>query len=679
MDKSWYSLDVSSGWIVVALLVAIGLSILLYSKNIVPWHRSANVLMGFLRFLGISLIIILLLNPVFEFYVNSEEAPKVVLLVDNSESITIRKSDAETRRSIDQLRENIAKRYDLTLFNLNDGITDSIAFNAKTTDLSEALRSISNIYEGQNVGAVIVCSDGIINKGQSPEYLSYEFPVYTVGLGDTIAPKDVAIKSVVSNKVAYQGNQFPINVTIGQKGYEGNELKVTVRENRVLLAQQTINASNSVLKVDFLLNAEEPGLRRLEIAVSNQEGESTFANNRQQFYIDVIEGKDNVLILAPAPHPDIKAIRSVLSQTSNYETTLFIPGIHPSPANKKFDAIIELGAFSGTNYGAFESTGHWYILGSKTRKNQLATLGNILQINQKGNKTDLVKGDYNPNFSKFKLDNDLVSRFDNYPPLSVPFGDYNLSATAETLIYQKIGSVTTERPLLAFFDNGSEKSAILTGSGIWQWKLQEQGSEENSKLFDAIVQKTVQFLSIKTNKDRFIARPRASNYQVGDRVYIDTEVYNDLYERAYGNKITLKITDESNQTTSYELVDSEVNSSFNLGSLPAGIYQFTAQTSLDQKSFTERGSFVIRDIQLEKINLTADHQLLRSLSSNTGGKFFAAEDVNQLIAELEDQDYNNVIHTTMQDFPLINTWWIIFMIIAIFTIEWFLRKFMGAY
>lgn len=644
-----------------------------------PWHRSANVLMGFLRFLGISLIIILLLNPILELYINTEETPKVVLLIDNSESVITRIPEAETRKSIDLIREGIASNYDLSLFTLSDGITDSLSFDSKTTDLSEALRSVSNIYDGQNVGAVIVCSDGIINKGQSPEYLTFDFPVYTVGLGDTIAPKDVAIKSVIGNKVAYQGNQFPVNVTVSQKGYDNEELKVKVLENRKLLEEKIVTATNNIIKADFLLNADEPGLRRLEIAVSNLQGESTLANNSQQLYIDVIEGKDNILILAPAPHPDIKAIRSVLSQTSNYETTLFIPGIHTPPAIKKFDAIIELEAFSGVNYGAFESTGHWYILGSKTRKNQLSSLANILNINQKGNKTDLVKGNYNPNFTKFKLDNDLVNRFDNYPPVRVPFGDYNLSATAEALIYQKIGSVTTERPLLAFYDNGTEKSAILIGSGIWQWKLQEQGREENSQLFDAIVQKTVQFLSIKANKDRFIARPRASNYQVGDRVYIDTEVYNDLYERAYGNKITLSISNEQNQTTSYELIDSEVNSSFNLGSLAAGIYQFRAQTTLDQKNFSETGSFVVRDIQMEQINLTANHQRLKSLSSNTGGKFYTAAQADDLINDLDQNDYSNVIHTSIQDFPLINTWWIIFLIVALFTIEWFLRKYLGAY
>ncbi len=257
-----------------------------------------------------------------------------------------------------------------------------------------------------------------------------------------------------------------------------------------------------------------------------------------------------------------------------------------------------------------------------------------LSINLKGNGKDKVRGAYNQNFTKFKISEDLTDRIQNYPPIEVPFGEYQLVGPTEVLLYQKIGSINTERPLLVFFDDGAQKSAVTPGAGIWQWRLQEAGSEENSQLFEELILKTVQYLSIKVNKDRFVVKPRESNYHIGERVFMDAEVYNEIYERAYGNTIQLVITDESGNQTSYEMVDSPVNSSFNLGALEAGVYQFKATTTLGGKGFSETGSFAIRDIQLEGINLTADHNMLRAVAEKNDGRFYPFSQASQVSEDL---------------------------------------------
>ena len=63
---------------------------------------------------------------------------------------------------------------------------------------------------------------------------------------------------------------------------------------------------------------------------------------------------------------------------------------------------------------------------------------------------------------------------------------------------------------MLFYDDGKDKTAITTGSGIWQWKLQEAGVNEKSPLFDEIVLKTIQLLSVKSDKKQFVVKPRQS-------------------------------------------------------------------------------------------------------------------------------------------------------------------------
>ncbi|WP_421872844.1 hypothetical protein [Marinoscillum sp.] len=679
MENSWYSFDISPLWVVLALVAALAVSLLLYSRKKMPWSKSMNVLLGFLRFSAIFLTILLLINPLVELNQNSTNEPIIVLALDNSESVTLRESGTSLpayNQWLKNTKTSLLDDYEVAVEGLS---SDTISATDKTTNLSRLLKSLETKYEEANVGAVILASDGIVNNGQSPDYLNYKFPIYTVGLGDTIPPKDVVIQNVRNNKVAYQGNKFPIMVQLYQKGFQDQSLEVKLLENGQQIANQSISLTQATHQVDFLIEAKNAGLRRFTIQLNQLDDESSYENNQTDVYVDVIEGKDKILLLAPAPHPDLRAIRSVLEETENYETTLYIPGINEAPKEDKFDLIIEHQAFSGRKYKEFQSAGRWYIMGNQSQIRRLPEAISFLSIDMKGNQRDQVRGSYNKAFTKFKLNDELISRSANYPPIEAPFGEYTVQGPTEVLLYQQVGSITTGRPLMIFSDNGSSKTALLTGEGIWQWKLQEAGQHEESRLFDELVLKTVQYLSIKVNKDRFVVKPRESNYQIGDRVIIDTEVYNEIYERTYGNTINLTITDQSGNINTYELVDNPANSSFAIGSMEPGVYTFRATTTLAGKTFTEQGSFAVRNIQLEGINLTADHNMLRRLSQQSGGAYYPIEETDALLQQLENQDFPSVISTEKNSFPLIQSLWIVLLIFILLTIEWFLRKYLGAY
>lgn len=682
MENSWYSFDVAPIWVFVSLCVAGGLAFLLYSRPRRPWSKRANIFLGFLRLAGIFLILLLLLNPILQLFINHTTKPLVVLAVDNSESILLRNTgvtSAAINSWVIETSEKLSDDYNVAIELLEEQTTDSIAFNARSSNISAMLRKIELAYDDQNLASILMITDGIHNEGQSPAFQSYKQPVFTLGLGDTIPPKDIAIRNVRNNQVAYQGNQFLVAVTIQHKGFPGQEVALSISEGNQLLQRKSIKLNKPISETEFLLSADKAGFRRLTVAVEALSGESTTENNTRDLYIDVIEGKDQVLILAPAPHPDIAALRQAIASSSNYETVVFIPGLTKKPELKTYDLIIEHQALSGVNYGAFNSDGFWYIIGPRSRPSLFNQLSEIVSIQIKGGKKDQVRGAYNADFSKFELNEELSERMDNYPPILAPFGTYQLSEVAETLLYQKVGSITTDRPLTAFASIGSKKQAVTMGTGLWKWRLQEAAIEENAEFFDEMILKTVQYLSIKENKDRFRVRPRNEQYKVGERIFVDTEVYSEIYERIYGNKIALTVTDEAGNQTSHELVDSKINSSFNLGSMSAGVYTYTATTAINGKNTARSGSFAVRDLQLEGINLTADHNALKSISEKSGGKYFHFTERSKVANAITSSNFQNLITTEKESFPLIRNWWIILLTAMFFAVEWFLRKYLGAY
>ena len=103
--------------------------------------------------------------------------------------------------------------------------------------------------------------------------------------------------------------------------------------------QVKINNQNQYDQVEFLLEASESGMHRYSVRALPVEGEFITSNNSKEAFIDIIDGKQKILLVAPAPHPDIKAIKSALESNDNYELVTYIKGISQYKEDK-YDAVV---------------------------------------------------------------------------------------------------------------------------------------------------------------------------------------------------------------------------------------------------------------------------------------------------------------------------------------------------
>ena len=300
-----------------------------------------------------------------------------------------------------------------------------------------------------------------------------------------------------------------------------------------------------------------------------------------------------------------------------------------------------------------------------------------INIERRGSQPDQVVGSLNPNFSKFKMDE--VKVFEEYPPIEVPFGNYEISGPVEVLMYQKLGSVTTTNPLMIVFDDGTEKSAVLLGQNIWKWKLLEAALNEQAEQFDKLITKTIQFLSVKNDKKQFRFNPRRTNFTDSEPALFDVEVYNDIYERTYQNTISIVLRDESGNTSEFEFTDTEFNSTFRSPILSAGIYQYEATVTVGEKEMRDQGEFAVQNINQEILNLTADHRMLRNLSAKTNGAYASVNEAEFLVDEIVAREFKSLIKSEERLIPLFHAWWWYLLIFLLFSGEWILRKYWGGY
>jgi hypothetical protein len=667
-----------------------------YRNKPQPWNNATNWVLFGLRATLVSFLCFLLLGPIVKQVNNLFEKPLFVVVQDNSASVQ-EATDSTVRKNLEQkllsLRKTLEQKgYEASLQGLtSESELSEFTYPEGTSDLNNALRRIGNRYEGRNVAGVVLVSDGIYNSGLSPLYSTFNFPIHTIGVGDTTVRSDIAIKNVAYNKIAYQGNKFPVRAEIQVKNIKAQTITVSLLKRGRLIDKQTKNISNDqVVAVDFQPLADEQGIQKYDVHVEVQSGEQNTRNNRASAFIEVVEGKKKILLVASAPHPDIKALREVVVKNSNYEFILHVPGVTEQQSSSLQPDKIDLAIFhqspdiKGKTNTLFQTYANsksslFVILGQHTDLSQL-TRGNMpLKFETLPRDYDEVTPVINTSFSNFSLSTEANSMVTNYPPVSVPFGKMQFPQTSTSILYQRVGSVQTEKPLLVVDVRDNRKIGLMIGEGIWRWRLNEFDRTENTTTFDEVFGKLIQFLSTTDDKRKFRSYPIQQEFSDNEAVVFESQVYNDIFEPVYGNAIDIELTDENGGKKNYNYVTSPGNTRYQIGGLKEGVYRFRSRTNINGKNEEVRGEFAVVERQSELQNLTADFDLLRKLSSATGGKFYDANNVDALTEHLQKTEAKSLIHSEESYDSIINLKWVFFVLLIIMSGEWALRKFYGSY
>jgi hypothetical protein len=675
-------------FLVVCLIIAGLYTYLLYQKT-TTWSKKQQSLLAAIRFSVVFLLVSLLLSPIIRQIENYFEKPVVVIAVDNSSSLTAVLDSVKLeniKKSIDSLHgQLLLKNYEIELRSFS-GIHNSSAeleFIEQTTNINKLLSSIENDFENRNLAKVILFSDGIYNSGISPNFANYNFSLNAIGVGDTIPKKDLLIKELKYNKISYQGNQFPIIVEIENRGFMDESITISVYNNGEKLEQKVValTAQESIETIEFLIDANKKGLQRFSITIDQKRNEYNTENNQAQAYIDIIDGKERILMIAASPHPDIKAIKGAIETNSNYDFNFFIPGMNKEPEGE-YDLIIyhqfpDARGVLNAWFDKYKSTPYWIITTSKSNFKLLNEMIPTAQVQILGNETDAITASFNEAFSSFSISEDLKSMLREVPPLQVPFA--KITTNTPVMLYQKLGSVVTQNPLLLLSEIDEVKSAMLFADGLWKWKLFEYAKNEEHTGFNELILKTVQYLSTRQDKRKFKFYPITKEINTSENLHFQTEAYNDLYEPIYDLNVDIRITDENNNSTDYAYITSTTNSRFSISELSEGVYTYTASTLINGKKENALGEFFVAKKNIEATNLTANFNLLKNIAKNAGGKFYDHNSIVNLIDDIVIDNDPEIIHSEESFQPIINLKWFFVIILLLISGEWFYRKYSGFY
>ena len=670
----------------------------LYKKDKTTGHFSklSKSFLAVLRFLALFILSVFLLKPLVKSINNEVEEPIVVLVQDNSESLVLGKDSNFIKTTYqDQLQlleSELKEGFEVRTFKFGNQVSenlDSLNFEEKSTDFSLLLDELFSKFSHRNLGAVIIASDGIYNKGSNPAYSfkKLQAPVYTIALGDTIDQKDFRIVEVAHNRLAYLGNDFPLEIAIEGKKCIGETTTMTIERQGNVIHRESFSPSqlNERKVVPVLIEAKKTGLQRYTVKLSDVSGEITYSNNKQDVFIDVLDSRQKILLLAASPHPDLAAIRSSIESNRNYEVNSQLISEFNGRVNDYSMVIFhQLPSFVPAEQRTIESfvdanVPSFFITGAQTNFTAFNKLETGYNLTGYRDNVNDVSASFSKGFSLFKVDDDSRKMFAQLPPLQVPFGEFESSPGLSNLLLQRVGSIETNVPLLSFNKRGTRKVGLLAGEGIWRWRMVQYLNSGSHEQFNSFFSKVVQFMANKDDKRQFRVQGKSELLE-NQKILFNGEVYNESYEPILDKEISMKITGSSDQEFDFTFSPGLNNYRLDVGRLPVDNYSWTAKVNIGGRTFVERGEFSVAPVQLEMASITADHQMLNLFAQQNGGEMIYPSEMNSLKNRIEsNSEVVSISYERKSLLDLIELKYILFVLIILLSAEWLVRKYHGSY
>jgi hypothetical protein len=669
-------------WVLVAAISALLLTVFqYYYKN--KAKKRYHAVLSALRFLSIFCGLLLLINPKYTKNELFIEKAKLLILVDNSSSM-LQNSEADSLlKKIKKIQDDsrIKEQFDLTTFTLGSNLSDAdtMDFEQKTTNISQALEKISNLFSSTKTSVVLV-TDGNQTTGKDYEFsqISDTHEVWPLVVGDTTKYQDLEVAQVNLNKYAFLDNQFPVECIINNQGKKQISafFKIFFDGNLVHREQLIFKKEEQSKTITTLIKAKKVGIKSITVSIDTLENEKNTANNQKETAIEVVDEKTKVLLVTELTHPDVGALKQII--TSNEQRTIEIvdPKVDLSQYENTDIAIVyQPRSTHETIYKFIEDRKipSITIIGTHTDLQWVNRMNKQFFQIELGYPTQEVFGQINSSFPHFDVS---TFNYASYPPLSSKIGPIAFSAPHDPILEMSVKGVALESPLATIFSKAEVKKVFLFGENLWKWRMQNHRDTGDFGMIDSFVGKLMVYLS-NSGKRNPIEVEYQKVYDGSQEAKIRATFYDKTFALNNRADATIQIKG-NNDSFSRNVPMLSKNTYFeaDLTYLQAGEYNFTIKEN--SENISTNGSFKILDFEPENQFFSANHEKLARLGLKTGGKLFFDSQLDDLLLNLLQHDKFVPIQKNNQKIvPLIDFRWLLGFLAFTLSAEWFIRKYNG--
>ncbi|NBW69814.1 MAG: hypothetical protein EBR32_00140 [Bacteroidetes bacterium] len=703
MEFVGFQRELPPGIWIILWVVFIGITLWSYYKTKeLNWNQK--IFLGLLRVSALTLLLILLLNPIFFTRSTENRSSQFLVLLDKSESTSLLKGSYNGLNSYNEILDILYKPpVDVEFESYGFGsvlkphsVTDSLVTRDADTRILDAIEQVASL--DQQKDGVILVSDGIITDRNDPsfEVQGLNMPFYVIGLGDTSNVRDISISEVQRNSIGYYESTHSLEILIQANGFENQSTNLVVfndSEEQINKIPITFSSSLQSLIVPVSLDLNDLGLQKYTIRVEALSGEWTTINNEISTTINVIDNTVEILHIASQIHPDVGMIRRLIATNPQLKLSTWtlnangeiLEELDVAPLISP-DIIIWHGVLS-TNVNNNDyirpfltdeiPSLYLHIPSPETSSNNPLLNSDIIPDNWLFTSIGNVQIQHQYENSNNPIVNNLTTLSGTNPSLTALLNsDIDYARPVINARYIGNGSVI---PVLYAEENNTIRKAYISA---WNWFLFSQSIREEERAYvDQLFTNLLFWLANDPNNDLFEITTSRNSYSIFDEVHFDASLRNEQSQPDNDASVEVLIytNDDSNSNpiNNIQLIpEGQGQYSGSLDLALEGTYRYQAIVRKNGAEIVRKdGEFVIQDSNKEFIETTQNTALLKTIATNSEGTYFDFSKMDTFWADLSEQGKleGKTLEKESYWYPVQHIFWFI-LVLVFLGFEWFFRK-----
>jgi hypothetical protein len=539
-------------------------------------------------------------------------------------------------------------------------------------------------------------------------------PVFAIGVGNEGPVTDISVFDVAASGVAYLDNEVPVVAKLRARGDAAAGVPVYLSEGGAVLDSTRVDLPGGGIETEVELQyvPTKEGLHRYRVWTPDREGEISANNNEHLFAVRVLKEKIRVLLVTSRLSFDytflLRALQSdvslqvepVILSVEKFPGTLGrkvseLPARYAELAVYDLVVLMDVGAASLERSGLAEINrfvtergGALLVMGPPrafdAAGSELAKLLPVIPAQGPRSRTGQIlpgltaSGSTHP-VTRLENDPDVNARlWGELPPLRVAPVFLRRKANARVLVQGVVDGVSREDlPLVATSTAGRGRVLTICGSPYWRWDLYLWGTGRSGDLFRRFVSRSVRWLVARDELKQVMIRPGKSLFEGAESVVVEGQIFDDDFRPIPGADVraTLRgpLETEEEKTKEISLVDlGEGRYRGTLPGLPPGDYRIEGSASLGGAELgRDQSEMTVAPYQMEFEDPAPNFELLRELTRESGGRFFAFDEADELPSAL---DLEPVVDRSVREWPFLESPFVFLALLGLLGSEWAIRR-----
>jgi uncharacterized membrane protein len=738
----------------ISLLIIIGIIVFttrIYQRCIKPIPKRIKLLLTIFRILAFIILLLLIFEPVANVGFIAEKKPHFPILIDNSASMSAKYPKEEIRlnlvnavlndKNIDLINK-LKEKYQVDVYTFSseprilkisekEKITILPDNKSQSTNIGDAIRKVISELKGEIIAGILLITDGASNSGEHPISVAYDLklnkiPIFCIGVGNPIPPKDVRILPyVLAPEEVFGNTEAIVTFDVVNVGYKGKDVNVQIVKGNKKIAEKKFTLSEDGIKqrVSISFVPDELGEHKYDIVIPPFDDEISSENNRISFPLKVTEEKINVLYVEGKPNRLFRFIRNILASQREkaIRYTIFMEGgsegakseashgllpIEKFPTRKedlfKYDVLI-LGdinpkSLTKRQYDLIEEfvdEGHGILFvaddvneGAPASFKDIPQIERILPVSLEGAKKEgyTVKGEEGFNIEitpdgqheiwlKVKEDKQENEKFWKEIKFTWAAIVGNVKMGAVALAVHPTQKVIGGKPLPLIVTGryGTGKTLYLGVNEMWRTRYGIEDTFFWSKFFRSIIELLTpekgageKFVILKTDK---------KTYTGGERVKIHATLYKMGHLKLTEPYVKARVKKENEEGYDEIVLTKEEDGIYTGGYVPLSSGRYSVWISEAKDVPEPQKEKVLFEVIMPNIELEhpeMDEKLLIDISNITQGKYFHIKNIKDFLSTVIEEVKGKAkinVEKELHDTPFA-----VIALVIFFSTEWYIRR-----